>query len=174
MAKRYVRGDRAFGRLLKQLPDAVATDIRKQMNETGRMLESRAKSLAPVYQGRPRKGLVSGALRDAISAYVTPVRLSLKVGLIGKAINRRLFYGRLIEFGHRLGNRATGTLPRLEPVRGNSIRSRLIRARRRAALRKTGVPPHPFLYTVPRNIIYAPFRDIWTRALRKAGAQSDD
>src|SRR4051812_40238967 len=98
MARRFLRGDRAFGRLIKQLPEDVSDEIRAQLNRTGQMLLRRAQAMAPVYHGKPRKGLTPGALKSGLSYKVPPKRLSLKVGLVGKATNKRLFYGYLVEY----------------------------------------------------------------------------
>lgn len=171
---RRVRGDRAFVRLIKQLPDDVSDAIRAQLNRTGQALLARAQAKAPVYQGKPRKGLTPGALKSGLSYKVPPKRLSLKVGLVGKATNKRLFYGYMVEFGHRIGNTKTGQLKKLEKVSGSPLHARLVRARRRRSIRQSGVPPHPFVYTVSRQEIYAPFRQIWGRTLRRAAGQASD
>jgi hypothetical protein len=124
----YVRGDRAFGRLIKQLPDDVSDEIRAQLNRPGRCCWPAGQAKAPVYHGKPRKGLTPGALRSGLSYSVPPKRLSLKVGLVGKAINKRLFYGYLVEFGHRIGTRAPAAQGGSKRSPG-SIQARLIRAR---------------------------------------------
>jgi hypothetical protein len=156
------------------LPPTAEADIRAQLNRTGQMLLARAQSRAPVYQGPTRKGTVAGALRAGLSYRVPPKRLSLRVGLVGKPINRKLFYGRLVEFGHRIGF-SGNRLPKLERVTGHLVGARLIRARRRRDVRVDGVPPHPFLYTVTRAEIYQPFSKMWGRALQAAkNGVSDD
>lgn len=160
MPKRYVRGDRAFGRILKQLPDTVAAGIREQLNQQGRMLLSLMQRKVPVK---------TGALEEALSYRVPPVRLQLKVGLLGAATNRRLYYGRIIEFGRRR-----------YPKARRAKDYRVIRTGSRDLLKlrdsSTRVPPHHFVYTVTRDQLYAPYRNIWDKALGKAtaGASSDD
>jgi hypothetical protein len=162
---RRVHGN--FRSILERLPDAVTNELKAGLEQTGRIVLSRAQALAPVYQGKPRKGLVSGALRSGLSAKVTPKSLKLKVGLVGKPINRKLFYGWLVERGHRIGYR-DNRLQRLEPVKGRSSTARLERARRRRDVRLNGVPPHPFLYTFNRQELYQPFQKIWGRAMHAA------
>jgi hypothetical protein len=173
MPGRRIRGERSFARIIKQLPDDVADEIRKQMNATGKMLLARAQSKVPVYSGKKRKGLPPGALKSGLSYRVPPKRLSLKVGLVGKAVNKKLFYGYLVEHGHRIGFRGN-TLEKQEKITATGIRGRLLRARRRRDVRLNGVPPHPFLYTVSREEIYGPFRKIWGRALQRAVAGASD
>jgi hypothetical protein len=145
--KRYVRGDRAFGRLLKQLPDSVANELRVQLNSTGRYL------LALERKGAPRR---TGALAGGLSYTVAPKRLSLKVGLVGKAINRQLFYGWFVEGGRKGGGRGV--------KRGSDKYSRGVGA----------LPAHHFVYVETRANIYQPYRAIWDRALRNAARGGDD
>jgi hypothetical protein len=173
VAGRRVRGDRAFARIVKQLPDSVTQEIRKQLTATGQMLLLRTQARAPVYDGKPRKGIVPGALKAGLSFRVAPVRLQMKVGLVGKAINQRLFYGGLVEYGHRIGY-AGHKLPRLEKITAKGIHGRLLRARRRADIRLNGVPPHPFLHTISWQEIDAPFRKMWGLALRDAASGASD
>lgn len=149
MAKRYVRGDRAFGRLLKQLPDTVARELRDQLNSTGRQLLALERRQAPMR---------TGAIQGALAFSVAPKRLTLKVGLIGKAINRRLFYAWFDEFGRKAGGRGI---------------------KRKSAKYAQGVgalPAKHFVYVETRANIYLPFKSIWDRALKIAGAgnMSDD
>lgn len=165
-----VRGDRSFVRLLKQLPDSVRGELRQELDQTGRMLLGRALARVPVYAGKARKGIVPGALKAGLSYRLTPVRLNLKVGLVGKAINKKLFYGRLVEFGHRIANARTGTLKKLDPISGRSVGARLARLKRRREIRVDGVAPRPFLFTTTRQEIYRPFQRMWGEALRRAAA----
>jgi hypothetical protein len=147
MAQRRIRGDRAFGRLIKQLPIAVENDIRAQLHQSGRMLLSLAQRHVPVR---------TGALASALSYSIPPKRLSLKVGLVGKALNQKLFYGHIIEFGRKAGGRGV--------KRGTPKYS--------AGVGK--LPPHHFVYLVTREQMYAPFRGIWDAALRKSAAGASD
>jgi hypothetical protein len=167
-----VRGN--FKSLLQRLPDAVEAEIRQQLNDTGKMLLARARARAPVYQGKPRKGRTAGALRAALSYKVPPKRLNLRVGVIGKPAMRRVFYGAFVEFGHRIAHGS-----RLEPVqriaaRPGSRAFRLAMARRRAGAGGDYVRPRPFLYTMSRAEIYAPFQKIWGRAIHNAAAGASD
>lgn len=166
-----VRGN--FKSLLQRLPDAVADELKKQLNETGRTVLSRARALAPVYRGRPRKGHTPGTLRAALSARVLEKSLKLKVGIVGKPAARAAYYARFVEFGHRIsyrGNRLA-KLQRADRFLGRKVGDttrRLILARRRQAIRTTGVAPRPFLYTFTRAELYAPFQKVWGRAIHAA------
>jgi hypothetical protein len=146
--KRYIRGDRAFGRLIKQLPESVTSELRAQLNSTGRLLLAQERRRAPVRTGK---------LQAALSYQVAPKRLNLKVGLIGKAINRKLFYGLFVEQGRHGGGRGV---------------------KRKSAKYAAGVgatPAHHFVWVAGlREQIYPAFREIWTRALTKAGQGSSD
>ena len=164
---RRVRGN--FKSLIKRLPDAVSDEFRKELDATGKVLLGRAQSKAPIYQGRPRKGLVPGALKGGLSYKVLPKSLKLKVGLVGKPINKKVYYARWVEFGHRIGY-AGNRLAKLEPIKGKSITARLARLRRKRAIGKSFVRARPFLFTTPRTAIYERFREIWGRALRRAAS----
>jgi hypothetical protein len=146
--KRYVRGDRAFGRLVKQLPQSVSDELRTQLNSTGRSVLALQRRRAPM-----RTGAVAGAL----SYSITPKRLSLKVGLVGKAINRKLFYGWFVEWGRKGGGRGI---------------------KRKSAKYSAGVGAQParhFIFVAGlREQIYGPYRNIWNRALSKAASGASD
>jgi hypothetical protein len=146
--RRYVRGDRSFTRLLKQMPDTVADELRTELGKTGRSVLALQRRRAPFR---------TGALQAGLSYAVTPKRLSLKIGLVGKAINRRLFYGWFVQWGRKGGGRGV---------------------KRKSAKYAAGVgkmPPHPFVFIAGlREQIYPAYRNIWDRVLRKAGGQSDD
>lgn len=145
---RRVKGDKAFTKLIGRLPDMVREEIREQMNRTGEEQLARMQSEAPVR---------TGALRGGLSAKVTPSGLRLKVGLVGKPINRKLFYGRIVEFGRK----------------GQTVRARRAGGKP-YLLRIKGMAPRPFVYNVNREAIYAPFRAIWDRALANAAAGVSD
>lgn len=154
MAKRYVRGDRAFTRLIGRLPDVVRKEMIVQLNTTGREVLALAQAEAPVGPGR----YGAGALRNALSMKVLVGSLKLKVGLIGKPINARIFYGMIQEMGRKGGGRGV--------KRGSQKYSSGVGAQ----------PPKHFLYRMTRASIYEPFKDIWNRALQQvsAGLSSDD
>jgi hypothetical protein len=100
--RRKIFGDRAFRRLLKNMDEGVRAEAAKRLQELGdRML--------PVIRGlAPRR---TGATREALSMRVYPRSLRLRVGLIGKPLNRRLFYAHIADHGPAESIRAG--LPRL-------------------------------------------------------------
>jgi hypothetical protein len=148
LPKRYVRGDRAFGRLIKQLPVAVSDDIRQQMNATGRSVLALQRRRAPMR---------SGMLQAGLSYSVTPKRLSLKVGLVGKAANRKLFYGWFVEQGRKGGGRG---VKRKSPKYAAGVGA---------------MPPRHFVYIAGLlQQIYPVFRSMWDRALVKAASGASD
>jgi uncharacterized phiE125 gp8 family phage protein len=152
--KRYVRGDRAFGRLLKQMPDSVANELREQLNKTGR-------GSRPATQ---RRSVRTGAVQAGLSYTVTPKRLSLKVGLVGKAINRKLFYGWFVEWGRKAW--------RSRDVKRACSAERTRRSAE-ASAHTCRSPPASFIAGLCGQI-YPAYRNIWDRALRNAARGGDD
>ena len=144
---RRVKGDRSFRRLIDKLPDTVRQMIVGQMQTTGIQVLAQQRSLAPF-----RTGSVKGAL----SMRVLPKSLKLKVGLLGKPLNRRLFYAHIIEFGRKA---QTVTAKR---ANGTSY-----------SMRVSALPPRNFIYFA-RAPLYAPFRNIWDMAIDKAAAGLTD
>jgi hypothetical protein len=161
-----VRGN--FKSLLKRLPEAVADELRTELKATGQRVLSRAQSRAPVYRGRPRKGRVPGTLRSALSAKVLEKSLKLRVGVVGKPAGKKAYYARFVEFGHRIAR--GGRLQKQEPITARGNARRLLKARRRDDIRKTGVSPRPFLYTFSRAELYQPFQKLWGRAIHQAAS----
>ena len=174
MARRRTRGN--FRELLKRLPETVADELRAQLEDTGKLVLGRQKARAPVYQGKPRKGLTPGALREGLSYKVLPKSLRLRVGLVGKATNRKLFYGRFVQFGRKaktvIANRS-----------GKGIRVSGHKWRRQAEakgvkgfykLRVRAMAPRNFIWTTPRDVIARPFQKIWGRAIHRAKQGSAD
>lgn len=104
MARRRVRGDRSFLRLLKQLSPSIREEVNLRLNKLGDVLlaEQRSSGRFLNYVGR---GKGAPGLRAALSKRVTPKTMKLKVGLVGKALNRKLFYGHFIEYGRKAGGR---------------------------------------------------------------------
>lgn len=155
MARRYVRGDRAFKKLIRRLPPSARQQMIVQLNLTGREQLAKDQAEAPV--GRRADGTI-GALRGALSMRVLTASLKLKVGLIGKPVNRRVFWGWIIERGRKAGGK------------GNKKGSRGYAAGhgKRAA-------QHFVLRTsAEMAAIAAPFKSIWDRTLRAASSGLND
>lgn len=148
MPKRYIRGDRAFKNLIKRLPETVKAEMIVELHVAGRAALTREKAAAPVK---------TGALSSALSMRVLPNTLKLKVGLIGKVVNKRLFYGHIIEFGRKASVKTV--------KRGNSKAYQLpIKA----------IAARHFVYTQSKEELYAPFRALWEKALAKASSGASD
>lgn len=182
MARR-IRGDRAFKRLLTKLPDAVREEIRATHMLVGAEQLAKGQSLVPVYAGKPRKGLVPGALKAGLSFKVTPAGLKLKFGLVGKPTNRKLYYGHIVEHGRKAGvvtvSRGSNGLKAALAAGGrtNNYKSIALRLNVKGTyqMRIGGMAPQRFVYTTPRDQLYAPYRAVWQRALAVAasGGTSD-
>lgn len=168
MARRRVGGN--FKSLLKRLPESVAEEIRQQHHETGKILLARAHARVPVKTGKLKAGL---------SYKVTPKTLKLRFGLLGKRINRKLYYGRMVEFGRKAKTiivTRKGTLQRARAaglkVRANAYKRAALKAGVGGAykLRVKAMRPRPFVYVTPREQIYRPYQKIWGRAIHRAAA----
>jgi len=164
--RRRVRGDRAFKRLIKRLPQTVSREMEQQLQVAGERILAEQKAKA-----KKRTGKLAGAL----AMKLLPKTLRLKVGLLTKALNRRFFYGRIIEFGRKAQTvmaARKGTLERVRSMggRSNNYKSLALRTGTKGAylMKIRGMAPSPFIYPVNREAIYAPFKDIWERAINKA------
>jgi hypothetical protein len=152
-------------KLLKRLPDAVRQELVVQHHLTGR--EVLALQNAKV----PRK---SGKLAGGLSMKVLPATGTLRVGLIGKPINRRLYYGRIVQFGRKaqvvIATRKAAKLAGYKAF-GRNYKNAALKAGIRGTYRLpiTAMAPRNFIYPMTREQIAAPYKDIWVRALTAAG-----
>ena len=89
-----VKGARKVKRLLAGIEPAMREEILGVMEAGGRELLTAMISQAP-----------SSRVRAALSLKVLPKSLRVRVGLIGKATNQRLFFARILEFGRGLKNK---------------------------------------------------------------------
>lgn len=87
-----VKGAGRVRRMLKRLPDAMRTEIAKEM-----------KAAAPVILGAARAETPrrTGSLASLLSTKFYDKSLRLRVGLIGKGANRAGWYGRILEAGRK-------------------------------------------------------------------------
>ena len=83
-----VQGARKVKRLLKAIEQAMRLEVMGAMEAGGRELLAKMKAEAP-----------SSRVKAALTIKVLPKTLRVRVGLIGKATNRRLFFARILEFG---------------------------------------------------------------------------
>lgn len=172
MPKRRIRGDRAFKRLIGKLPETVKGEMVVELNVLGRDQLARERSLVAKR---------SGKLGNALSFKVLPATLKLKVGLLGKPINKKLFYGRIIEFGRKskvVDVVRGGLSSRVRAAGGRSNRYKALAARMGVKgsykLKVRAMAPRHFVYTTTRDQLAAPFRNIWQRALGRAAAGASD
>lgn len=88
--RRYVQGDRAFRKLLRNLPDAAKDELIELLEGVGDEVAALQRAETP-----------SSRIRGAISRRVSRASLRLRVGLIGRPINKRLFFARILEGGRK-------------------------------------------------------------------------
>jgi hypothetical protein len=156
-----VQGIISTRRLLKRMPDAVRAQLADAMTQAGPELASSMIARAP--RG-PTGNLVAG-----IAWKFYPTSLRLVVGFIGKRLNRKLFYARILEGGRRAQvvtvtrNRTTGGFGKMY--------------RRHGRTRMVGTPYEIKVRALPaRRFVYGPLTDlrkvmarrlsgIWDRAL---------
>ncbi len=146
MTKRRVRGDRSFRKLLRKLPDSAKEEMAVALDKAGDRLLSAMRSEVP------RR---TGALAGGLSKKLLRASLRLRVGFIGKPINRRLFYGRIIEFGRKAQT--------VRAKRSGTTYTMRIRAR-------AGRPFVQSRRTDLRTSLNAELKGTWTRILQRAAA----
>lgn len=112
-----LRGVASVRKLLRQLPPAVKEEMADALRDIGPEYLQAVKADAPVR---------TGALRNALSFSVLKASLRLRVGLIGKKLNSKFFYGRIIE----LGRKAQAVTIRRGPRTGAKMRVRAMAPRR--------------------------------------------
>lgn len=164
MARR-VRGN--FRSLLKRLPESVTEEVRALQNDTGRMLLSRA------YARVPSK---TGALKAGLGYSVTPKTLRLRFGILGKAKNRKLFYGRIQEFGRKAKTVIVNRSGRGVRLSGNRFKRQALERGVRGfyRLRVRPMAAKHFVYNSTREQLYRPYQKLWGRALHRAAAGATD
>lgn len=113
--KRRVLGDRAFKKLLIRMPSAIREEIVRMLEETGRSILAAQRADAPSR---------TGAVRRALSMRVLPGALQLKVGLLGRPLNRRLFYARIVEKGRKAQVSAAARMSRSGVIERYNVRVR--------------------------------------------------
>jgi hypothetical protein len=165
---RRVRGDRNFRNLLRRLPETVKLEVADAMDAGGTEMLEAQQAGVPRRFGRLAAGLSKRLLRGS---------LRLRVGLIGKPTNRRLFYGRIVEFGRKA---QTVSVNRFKP--GARRAGYGPKARRGAVssyqMRVPAMAPRPFMWTQRtrelRDTLGGRVTRIWERALRRAAGEVTD
>lgn len=90
--KHRYEGVRQVRRILRQLPPEATEHMASVMKRFGR------KFLVAMHLYVPIK---TGALRRGLSVKFLRRTLRLRVGFVGKRINRRLYYGRIVQGGRK-------------------------------------------------------------------------
>lgn len=155
--RRRIKGDRAFKRLIARLPDAVREEVVTMLEDAGKEIVAMQRADATV----------SSRARAAISMRVLRGALQLKTGIIGRPLNRRLWWTRVIEKGRK----AVTVTARYRRVPGST--------------RKLGYPvrvralaPRPFIYSARaeavRRSMGGRLGQLWAKALARASQGATD
>ena len=86
------QGLKTARRIMKNLPDEIEAEVVRMYQRKAPVVLAKARSETPVR---------TGALRNALSFKVYPRTKRMVVGLLTKALNRKFFYGRILEDGRR-------------------------------------------------------------------------
>jgi hypothetical protein len=151
MATRF-SGVRRIRRTLRAIPETARSELAALLQEFAPRIGSAIRARAPSR---------TGALRAAITSKAFPRTLKIRAGLT-KARSRRVFYGRIQEFGRKA---QTVRITR-GPRRGASLRVRAMAAKRFVSGRMPEV----------RSELRARLNRLWDRVLGKAarGGGGDD
>jgi hypothetical protein len=144
--------------MLRRLPEAMREEMADAMVLAGRDITNAQRADAPVKTGR---------LRAGISYKVNQKTLKLRAGLLGKPINRRLFYGRIIEFGRK----AQTVMVNRRIEAGSALVNRRRVAHPPYRLRVKARRGRPFIYRRRpelMNMINRRLKQFWTRVLSDA------
>jgi hypothetical protein len=163
-SKPNIKGLQRTRGLLKRLPDAVRAEINQ-------VFEDKAPAaLAFARASTPRK---TGALANALRVKTFARSLSLKLGLLTKGDRRDFFYGNILDRGRR---------PQTVTVRrGNRQVSggRVVSALQTYTMKVKAIPAARYDIVFGRvgayvkNLIGVPAREIFTKALQRAGGVGD-
>ena len=150
-ARRRVKGDRAFRKLLNRMPEAMRTEMLELLDGVGDELLGAMQADVPARTGSLRSALAKRLLRGS---------LRLRVGLVGRAVARRFFYGRIVELGRK---------------------AQTVRVTRKGgrpyAMRVRGMAPRPFVQKrrgAMREAINRRINAFWDGALTKAAQGASD
>ena len=163
-----VRGSKAFRRLLKQIPDAVAKQMLGVLDQGGRSLRTIMRARAPLGK--------TGRLRAAIDYRVYPKSLRLRVGQLSRS-KKAPFYLRIQDLGRKaqtvtVDRRKVGVNSGLRHGRKKSeeVASRYL-------LRVRAMKPKRFIsggFPDLRATIGTGLRGIWDRSLRTIAGGARD
>jgi hypothetical protein len=107
-------------KLLRRFPEAQRAEIVTELESLGRAVTAYSRNSAPVRTGR---------LVRALSYKVFPKTLRVEIGLRGRALNRKLFYARILEYGRvafaKKGSRKGQYIGAISPSRYDIIEGRV-------------------------------------------------
>lgn len=173
--KRRVKGDRSFRKILRRLPDSIRDDMVTMLDEFGDEALAIQQADAPL-----RSGKVRGALRKKL----TRGRVRLQVGLIGKPVNRKLFYAGIVERGRQaktvIANRRGAEAIRESGGRSNRYKAAALSKGVKGVynLRVGAMPPRPFIRSkkleAKRDTLGGRLNRFWDRVLTSASSGASD
>jgi len=146
-----VEGSQRIRRLLGRLPEQVKQQLRGTMETIATQELAQMKARAP----RGRTGKVVGALSKAVlGRTLNNNMIIMQVGMIDKALYRKAWYARVIEFGRK----------------AKVMQTRKVRKKRSYTLRVAAMAPRPFVhvYANPRAMVGGRLDGVWRRALERA------
>lgn len=188
MARSKLKGVARVRRILRALEPAMRAELVEELRRGGQQLAARMEVLAPVL-AKPDKRRVAGAFAAKISFSVSEKLLRLRVGLLGKATNRNLFYVRWLEFGRKA---SVVTAHRSSAAQKSSFAAALLangalggkkrkflRSARSTYLLHVGaLAPRPAIFakaTDIRGVFRQRLKFLWQRVLQRAsGAGGSD
>ena len=130
------------------MPDDMKVEMGEQMELAGDALLNSMRADVPRKTGKLAAGLSKKVLKGS---------LNLKVGFIGKPINRRLFYGRIVEFGRK--------------AQTVNVTRRIKSGGRAYQMRVRAMGARPFVYskrTDLRRVMGELLRAYWDKVLARA------
>lgn len=162
-----VKGIISTRRLLRRVPDAVKQELAQVMTSAG-------PELTNLMRGRAPHG-ATGRLAEGLNWKFYASSLKLVVGFIGKRVNERLFYARILEFG-----RKAQTVSVSRRRRGAQKLTRNKRAEDIVAVYRLKVrplQPRRFVYSKTGNVravMRRRLNGIWDRVLTKLAGGGDE
>lgn len=172
MARRRLRGDRSFKKLIRKMPAAIRDEMVTMMEEAGREILAMQQADA----------VVSTRVRKALAMRVLRGQMQLKVGLLGRPINKRLWWARIIEKG-----RKAQTVIAVRGAAHLKAGGRRVGRRQRALdqgiagvyrMRVSALPPRPAIYSqrvlAARETLGGRTVTFWEKVLARASEGAND
>lgn len=166
--------------LFAALGDAARTELKGELLGIARDVLAEQQKLVPVYDGKPRKNVVPGKLKAALTVEEAIAALRVRIGYPQLRKGRTgLFYALIMEKGRR---GQTVTVQRMNKAGRKEWRQRIVDGRARARkkptdlvtsyrLRVTPLPARVHVHIENRmgEIINSRLAGFWDRTLSRAG-----